>query len=470
VSEYRSPEDICINYWAKSLKTTPRITEIYTLYPNEIEERKRNGLFLDIDLGQSTSTKDEKKEHSTSDPDRPHVFLEQHTYYDLDEDGYKEPYVITVHKDTRKVVRITARFHMKSIKHDADGKILKIEPNHYYAKFTFMPSPDGAIYDFGYGSLLLPINSSINTTINQLLDSGTIRNSQTGFIGKGLQLGKGRGGGILKFKLNEWKTVAFTGDDLRKNLFPLPTKEPSAVLFNLLGFMVQAGDRLSSVSEIMSGEAGGANERPTTTLARIEQGLKVFSSIHKRLFRAFREEYKKLFRLNRIYLEPKAYYTILDEQKVIARDDYDSKTCDVIPVADPNELSNTQKLLKAQMLAEMRGQGFNDQEINRRLLEAMQIPDIEALMSTQPPPPDPKLVLEDKKIMLDQARLEFDMAKFEFERNEIEARTERTIAQAIESLANAEAAELGPQLEVYKAQLQSIATERKAASSGSNAG
>ncbi len=228
VSEYRSPEDICINYWAKNIKTTPRITEIYTLYPNEIEERKRQGIFLSVELGQAQSVKNDKKEDSpkTEDPDQPHVFLEQHTFYDLDEDGYKEPYIITVHKDTKKVVRITARYELDGITKDKEGKIVKIKPVHYFTKFTFMPSPDGSIYDWGYGSFLSPINKSINTTINQLLDSGTIRNAQTGFIGKGIQLGKGRGGGVLKFKLNEWKAVGFTGDDLRKNIFPLPTKEP----------------------------------------------------------------------------------------------------------------------------------------------------------------------------------------------------------------------------------------------------
>jgi len=338
-----------------------------------------------------------------------------------------------------------------------------------------MPSPDGSIYDWGYGRYLTPINASINTTINQLIDSGTIRNSQTGFIGKGLQLGRGRSAGVLKFKLNEWKAVGFAGDDLRKNIFPMPTKEPSSVLFNLLGFLVQAGDRLSSVSEIMSGIEGGANERPTTTLARIEQGLKVFSAVHKRLFRSFREEYKKLFRLNRIYGQPRMYYRILDNPIAlqVMQADYDYTSCDVIPVADPNELSNTQKMLKAQMLLELRGQGFNDKEINRRFLEAMQIDDPENLLNAPPPPPDPRMVIEDKKLALDQARLEFDMAKFEFERGEIEARIEKTMAQAIQAIAAAEAAEVGPQLEIYKAQLDAIMAEKQAkmrSTNGNNKG
>ena len=463
VSEYRSPEYICINYWAKSILTTPRITEIYSLYPNEIEERKLAGFFLDEELGEPQTVVDDKKQEAANrnDPDYPHVFLEQHTWYDLDEDGYKEPWVITVHRDTRKVVRISPRYELEGIEKDKKDKIRRIKPVHHFTKFSFMPAPDGSIYDWGFGSFLSPINRSINTTINQLLDAGTISNCQGGFIGKGLQLGRGRSGGVLKFALNEWKPVAFTGDDLRKNILPLPVKEPSSVLFNLLGFMVQAGDRLSSVSEVLSGIQGGANERPTTTLARIEQGLKVFSAIHKRLFRAFRSEYKKLFRLNHLYLDPTNYFTVLDNPQAIGAQDYDPKSCDVIPVADPNELTNSQKVLKAQMLMELRGQGLNDGEINKRMLEALQVPEIEKLLNAPPPPPDPKIVIEEQKVQLDKARLDFEVMKYDDERRQIQATTEKILAQAIESIAKAEATEVGPQLEIYKAQLQAISKEKK---------
>jgi hypothetical protein len=299
-----------------------------------------------------------------------------------------------------------------------------------------------------------------------LLDSGTLYNAQSGFLGKGIQLGKGRGGGKVTFKPGEWKTIGFTGDDLKKNIFPLPMKPPAPITFSLLGFLSQAGDRLSSVAEILSGEPGGANERPTTTLARIEQGLKVFSSVHKRLFRGFRDEYKKLFRLNRLYLQPKNYFTVLDKRVAIPKDDYDSSSCDVLPVADPTDLSSTQKLLKAQMLYEMRGQGFNDAEIKKRLLEALQVEDIEALLNAPEAPPDPKVVLESEKLGLERSRLEFDMEKFRVESREIDARIEKTLAQAIESIAKAEAAEIGPQLEIYKAELQSLSAQKKAESSG----
>jgi len=463
VSAFLSAKDLVINYYAKSMATAPRMTKIYSLYPNEIEEKMRGGLFLDIELDNPQSTMDNNEEPPGNDPDQPHVFLAQHTYYDFDGDGYKEPYIITIHKDTKRVVRIVRRFEIEDIKfNEAKDKIMRITGFQHFTRFIFMHSPDGSIYGWGYGKILTPINRSINTNINQLNDAGTLHNHQGGFKGKGIQFNRGRGGGVVKFtELGEWKDVGFVGDDIRKQLFPLPTHEPSSVLFNLLGFMVQAGDRLSSVSELFSGEQSNASERPTTTLARIEQGLKVFSSIHKRLFRAFREEYKKLYALNARFLEQEAYYTVLDDRKAIKIDDYKMGDCDVIPVADPNELSNTQKIMKAEMLMERLGTGLSDKEINKRWVEAMQFPDAKKLLDAPEPPPDPKVVLEQGKLDLENRKFAFEVSKHEITIDESEAKIIKMTADTIKALADAEAAEVGPQLAIYEAQMKEIMEERK---------
>jgi len=259
----------------------------------------------------------------------------------------------------------------------------------------------------------------------------------------------------LEFQPGEWKTLNFTGDDLRKHIVPLPVKEPSGVLFNLLGFMVNAGDRLSSVTEILTGEQSNEAERPTTTLARIEQGLKVFTAIHKRLYRAFKGEYKKLFKLNSIYLNPQTYFTILDTPKAVAREDYDSSNFDVIPVADPNETTNTQKMIRGQIWMGMKGQGFNDQEINKRFAEAMQEPEPEKLLNA-PPAVDPKVEIEKAKLAMDGDKFQFEMLKWEGERAERHAKVMSLIAKAEQSIAQAEAAEPGQQLELYKAHLDAL--------------
>lgn len=451
MSVFCNPTDIVMNYRAKSMTTVPRITEKYNLYPNEIIERIRSDMFLDFEFGDPVKTKDEEDRYSSDDDFRPHLFLEQHTWLDLDGDGYKEPYILNVHYDTKKVVRIYPRFQPKDIEKKKD-KIIRIKDKRYYTKFSFMPSPDGSIYDWGFGSLLSPINETVNTSINQLLDAGTISNCQGGFLGKGINLGRGRSGGAIRLKINEWLPVGHSGDDLRKNIVPLPKTEPSAVLFSLLGFMVTAGEKLSSVTELMMGEQTVHNEPATTSLARMEQGMKVFSAIHKRLHRAFSKEFKLLYQLNSEYLPLEYYFKILDRPEInnkILQSDYNSESCDIIPTASPEDVTNTQKLIKAQALMAILGQGFNDMEIKRRYIEALQIPDIEPILKTQEPPPDPKLVLESEKIDLERSKFEFEMMKFGYEMGKIQS-------EIIKNLAEAESKEIGQQLDQYKAQMQNL--------------
>lgn len=468
VSLYCSPNDVIMHYKSKSMETVPRITKRYNLYPNEIIERIRAGIFLEFDLGQAQNVKDESDEYSAKDEFKPHLFLQQHTWIDLDGDGYPEPYIVNIHYDTKKVVRIIPRFKLSDIFFTNDkGKIQRIRPKQHYTKFTFLHSPDGSIYDWGFGSLLGPINHTVNTTINQLLDAGTWSNSQCGFLGRNISLGRGRSGETIRLQPNEWRQVNYSGEDLRKSIVPLNEfmKEPSAVLFSLLGFMVSAGEKLSSVTELLMGEQTVHNEPATTSLARIEQGLKVFSSIHKRLHKSFGHEFHLLFDLNAEYLEPSSYYRILDEPNIereARQGDYDKESCDIIPTSNPEDISNTQKMVKAQILYSLKGQGFNDMEINKRFIEAMQIPDSQTLLEAPPPPPDPKVVLESEKLNLERSKFEFEMMKFGMDMGKIQS-------EIIKNLAQAEAAEVGPQLEQYKAQMQalvSMATKNKTQGSG----
>jgi chaperonin GroES len=469
MSVFSSPADIVMNYKAKSMLTVPRITEKYNLYPNEIVERIRSDMFIDFDYGQANTSKDEDEQYNANDDFRPHLFLEQHTWLDLDDDGYAEPYILNIHYDTKKVVRVYPRFKEQDIVYN-NKKISKINGKRHYTKFSFMPSPDGSIYDWGFGSMLGPINHVVNTNINQLIDAGTQSNCQGGFLGNGINLGRGRGGGPVRLKINEWLPVPHSGDDLRKNIFPLPTKEPSGVLFNLLGFMVNAGEKLSSVTELLMGEQTIHNEPATTSLARIEQGMKVFSAIHKRLHRSFGEEFKMLYALNAEYLDFEYYYRVLDKPEVteqVFRQDYDKSTCDVIPVSSPEDVSNTQKLVKAQALMGVRGMGLNDNEILRLYVEALQIPDSQAIMQAQQPPPDPKVVLDSEKLGLERDKFEFEMVKFRYEMAKIKS-------EIVLNLANAESKEIGTQLDQYMAEtdrmLASIQKDKKETEGANNTG
>jgi len=389
ISEMVFPGDLVVNYNAVSLEKASRVTHVIELTHNEIVERIRSGVYLDFDVDELGPPVGE--DDDTSDEDTPHKFLEQHRWYDLDDDGYQEPYIVTVHEATQKLVRISARYEISGIVQNDEGDIVRIIPIHYFTRFLFMPSPDGGFYGMGFGSLLHSINSSANTILNQLIDSGTISNRQSGFIGRGIRLGRGVS---LKFKAGEWKPVQTTGDDLRKNIVPLPTHEPSTVLFQLLGLLIEAGKELSGITEVLSGKSPGSNVPAETTLALIEQGLQVYSAIHKRIHRSLYREFQKIRRLNVLHLDDMDYMNVMDDPEAVASMDYTASDHDIIPVSDPNATTNMQRIMKAKALLDLRGQGLDDEAINRRYLQALQVEDIDELFPKGEPPPDPLMELE----------------------------------------------------------------------------
>ncbi len=414
-SELVHAKDLVVNYYAKSLETASRKTHILYKSPNEIKEKQLKGLYLDIDLQISSpqnshiNTELDKVQGVTppgEDESAPYVLLEQHRYWDLDGDGYQEPYIITVEEESRKVLRIVSGFEEDAVEKQGD-KIVKITPTEYFTMFPFIPNPDGGFYPLGFGALLGPLNETVNTLINQLLDSGSMSILQGGFLAKGLRLKPGR----LSFEPGEWKIVNAPGNDLKNGIVPLPVREPSTVLFQLLGQIVQSGKELASVAEIFVGKMPGQNTPATTTMATIEQGMKVFTAIYKRLFRSLKKEYKKLYRLNSIYLDPKEEFTILDsgQQGQVSQDDYKGDPTDVAPNADPTAVSEIQKLAKAQGLLELIQIGtVNPQEVTKRVLEAQQQENIPALMNVQPQP-DPKAQELQMKMQMDQQKGQMKM-------------------------------------------------------------
>lgn len=379
------PTDLVVNYWTKDLDTSERVTEVFFMSKRLVEERKREGLYLNnVNLGDPSGEEDLKKnikDNSSIDIDETtnYQLLEQHRYLDLDEDGYDEPYVVIVDKASSQVLRIAPRFDDKSVFLDDKDKVVKIIPETYYEKFSFVPNPDGGFYDIGFGRLLGSINSSVDSAINQLLDAGTLNNLQSGFISKGLRIKMGESG----FSPGEWKAVNATSDDLKKGIFPLPTKEPSAVLMSLLQFLVQSGKELASVAEIFVGKMPGQNTPATTTMASIEQGMKVFTAVYKRVYRSLKREFRRLYRLNKKYLNPETYIDIIDEQ--IPQSDYEGSDNDIIPAADPNATAAQEKQQKAQFLMQLLGLGtLNPIQVTAYILDAYEIPNKEQFIIQQP--------------------------------------------------------------------------------------
>lgn len=401
------PKNLVVNYWARNLKDAERISEIIEVSPRKMKERQQSGLWLDVDLGRAPQPETAKNAPATLDETTPYTFIEQHTFLDLDDDGYKEPYIVTFHKESKKVVRIVARFDETTIKLDAEGKIRKIDPIQYYTKFGFVPNPDGGFYDIGFGVLLGPLNESVNTVINQLLDAGHLSTLQAGFIGKGLRIRMGDN----RFAPGEWKAVNSTGTDLKQQIVPLPTKEPSNVLFQLMGSLITSGKELASVAEIFVGKMPGQNTPATTTMATIEQGMKVFTAVYKRLYRSLAEEFAKLARLNNLYLNPQTYVDVVDME--IGPDAFDISQHKIVPGADPTAVSQTERLMKAQGLLELLPTGILDPvKVVMRVLEAQEQPNWQdvinpaVLQSGQmPQQPDPKMLEMQMKGQLEQQKI-----------------------------------------------------------------
>jgi chaperonin GroES len=406
-SEVVLPQNMVVNYWAKSLETAERVSEILYIPKRVLREKQLSGVFLDVELGDPVVTQ-EGKGVPLQDETTPYTIVEQHTYFDLDGDGYSEPYIVTFERESKTILRVTARFDDKTVFVSEDGKIQKIDAIQYYTKFSFIPNPDGGFYDIGFGLLLSPLNEAVNSLINQLIDAGTLNNLQGGFLGKGLKLKMGES----RWNPGEWKTVTSTADDLRKQVIPLPTKEPSAVLFQLMGTLVTSSKELASVAEIFTGQMPGQNTPATTTMATIEQGMKVFTAVYKRVYRSLKSEFKKLFDLNGVYLDPQKYENIVDVP--IGPNDFDNSDYDVCPGADPNTATQTEKLMKAQGLMELLPTGVLDPvKVVLRVLEAQEQPNIEQLLSQQvaqtgslQPPPDPKLQEMQMKGQLEEQKAE----------------------------------------------------------------
>jgi len=432
------PDEFAVNSKAKSLETARRVTHILKKYKNEIKEQENEGTWLEYDYGDA--------DNEQGDSDSPHDFLEQHRWLDLDEDGYSEPYIVTVHRKTKYVVRIVARYEEKGVVYEGD-KLIRIKPNQYFTKYGFIPNPDGSFMDIGFGTLLTPINEALNTSINELLDAGAMHNAGGGFIATGIKIK----GGKLNFQLGEWKTIPTLAADLRNGIVPLPIREPSAVLFQLLGLLIEAGKDISSVKDVLMGQKPGENVSAETVLALIEQGMKVFSAIYKRIYRSLTSEFKKLFWLNSKFVDPRAYENILDEEKQVdALQDYNMEDVDVRPVADPNLTLDIQRLTKARALMETLGKhpSQNIPEILRRYYDALKIPDIDKLFVTEPPP-DPQV---------EQLYLQMGIMRdrWSVEKQKLLAEVGKLYTEQLLNIAKAEAAEAGPQIEQYKTQVQAL--------------
>lgn len=454
MSDMITPKEFIVNYNAKNIESTFRKTHVIQMTKNDIRKEILAGNYLDEELTAPVQ-KDKEKEGESPPPvddSTEYDMLECHTYLDLDKDGLLEPYIVTVEHASKKVFRIVTGYDVNEIVANDDDQIVDVPQLQYFTKYGFIPNPDGGILDLGLGKLLGPTNHSVNTLINQLIDAGTKANMGGGFLGRGIRMK----GGNLRFSMGEYKRVDSPGQDLARNIVHLPVNEPSGVLFNLLGLLITAGQRLSSTLDSQVGEDPGQNQKATTSAIVQENGQKIFNGIYKRCHRSLKKELKKIFYLNSINLSAESYLNVLDGDfpegmaQTIKKADYDVESVNIIPAADSQFTSQQQKMAKANALLQKIGTGLvNPQVAMKRVLEAEEHPGIDQIMNVgEPQPSIEELTLQHQK--------QIDWANIEIKALELQQDDLKVSANAILALANAEAAEDGTQLSEYKIQLDEL--------------
>ena len=476
VSENILARDLVVSYYTKSLETAPRITHVLQLTKNDIYQRVQAGQYLDIDLtvqrdiASSNLKLAKDKAQGVTEPvqdtAKPYDVLEQHLLLDLDGDGYEEPYIAVVDLHSKTLLRLVARYFASGVKLTKQGKVIQIKGENYFTKYPFIPSPDGGFYDIGFGTLLGPLNETINTLINQLIDSGTMAVTAGGFLSRGIKFR----GGTQSFTPNEWKIVDSTGDDLRKGIVPLPVREPSQVLFTLLSLLINYGERVGGAVDILVGENPGQNTPAETTRTMAEQGMKIFSGIFKRTYRSMKEEFRKLYRLNQLYITG----TIQIGSLKITEEDYNGSSKDISPAADPNMITDSQRMLQAQHLASIANPalGYNMYEVHKKLLDAWKISDIDKILpdpkgkNAMPPFKPPKIqeieIKTQAKLKEVQANAMIKLKELEEQAKVNDATIDQLKAKAMLELEQADGIATGHSLEAVNQMLQAMKLDQEA--------
>jgi len=377
-SKFVPADQFVISYENTDLETAERYTQVMKLTTNEIKRRQVEGFYRDVpvtqnqggqnssDLVQSTIEKLEGM--STSMSDKIHTILEIHADIDLgeDESGLALPYIVTVDYESGQTLAIRRNW-----KEDDPLKRKRT----YFIHYKYLPGL--GFYGFGLIQMIGGLQHASTGALRALLDSAAFANLNGGFKAKGARIE----GGDITVSPGEWVDVEAYGDDLRKSFIPLPFKEPSPTLLQLLGVLTESGRRFASIADAMVGQSAGSGP-VGTTIALIEQGSKVFSAIHKRLHQAQGREFKLIYELNGEYLDDEYPYDVIGERKTIRRKDFNDAV-NVVPVSDPNIFSQAQRIALAQtglQLAQQAPNIIDTKEAYRRFLQSLNIPDYQDLI------------------------------------------------------------------------------------------
>jgi len=399
VSKFVAAEDLVVPYSATSLEDAEAIVHVIKISGNDLRKQQVAGFYRDIELtpsDESTDTNDIKDKErqlegvtKTEFQSDVYNLLECHINLDLegfeDKDasgeptGIKLPYIVTIEEGSREVL---------SIRRNWDAQDVKKEKKQYFVHFKFLPG--FGFYGFGLIQMIGGLSRTATSALRQLLDAGTLSNLPAGFKQRGIRIRDD----AQSIQPGEWRDVDAPGGNLRDAFMTLPYKEPSQTLLALMGVVVQAGQRFASIADLQVGD-GNQQAAVGTTVALLERGSRTMSAIHKRIYASMKQEFKLLANVFALYLPPEYPYNVVGGQRQIKQADFDDKV-DIIPVADPNIFSQTQRISLAQtelQLAMSAPQMHNTYEVYRNMYEALGVKEIDKiLMKPQPPQPkDPAL-------------------------------------------------------------------------------
>ena len=396
VSKFVPADDLIVPYTATSLDDAEAIIHRVKISKNELRKQQVAGFYLDIDLGSPRQVEDdvEKKERElegqrkTQDDDvytllECHVNLDIEGFEDTDESGdpsgIKIPYIVTVDESTRNVLSIRRNYEI------GDPDKNKIP---YFTHFKFLPGL--GFYGFGLIHMIGGLSRTATAALRQLLDAGTLSNLPAGFKMRGIRIRDD----AQSIQPGEFRDVDAPGGNLKDSFMMLPFKEPSATLLNLMGIVVQAGQRFASIADLQVGD-GNQQAAVGTTVALLERGSRTMSAIHKRIYSSLKNEFRLLARVFKLYLPAEYPYDVVGGQRTVKQTDFDDRV-DILPVADPNIFSQTQRISLAQtelQLAQSNPQMHNMYQAYRHMYEALGVKNIDTVLlkPEQPQPLDPSL-------------------------------------------------------------------------------
>tara|TARA_R110000796_G_scaffold239705_1_gene360466 strand:+ start:3099 stop:5591 length:2493 start_codon:yes stop_codon:yes gene_type:complete len=423
VSKFIPPEDLIVPYEAPDMSTAERITHVISMSRNEIKKQQLSGFYADIEIPDDsyTDTDDVQQEIDniqgvtpsyTEDRNRTiyevHTILDIEGYEDLNAEGeptgLKLPYIVTLDESANEVLAIRRNYSPD----DPDKNKIN-----YFVQYKFLPGL--GFYGLGLSHMIGGLSKATTSILRQLIDAGTLSNLPAGFKARGMRIRDE----AEPLQPGEFRDIDTTGGSLRENLIPLPIKEPSNVLMQLLGILIDSGKRFASIADTNIGDANG-NMPVGTTVALLERGTKVMSAIHKRLHYSQRLEFNLLATVFSEFLPPTYDYDTGTAPREIKQTDFDSRV-DIVPVSDPNIFSQSQRITLAQELLQMVQSNpdihgpLGIYEAYKRMYGALGIDNVESLLQ---PPPDmtPKPVdagLENSGFLLGQPAQAFPQQNHE---------------------------------------------------------